>query len=280
MARALKVEENVRTRPLRLRDLDMDLRLSRKEYEAQRRRLQLDLVQMQRKVGDNGMQVLIVFEGMDGAGKGGAIQRLTQHLDPRGLRVHSVGPATEYDAGQHFLRRYWMRLPKRGRITIFDDYSWYSRILQEPIEGYCSPAQYRRAPEQIRVFEKLLAEEGYCLIKFWIQVDRDEQHKRFERRLQNPYKSWKLTPEDWRNRELYDKYMEYADKMFTETDASHAPWFLIPGNCKYHARVEVLKTAVDRLRHWPVEPVDKHKRVPRVMHPWTGPDEVAEIHDE
>jgi polyphosphate kinase 2 (PPK2 family) len=277
MARLLKVHDDS---PLMLGELDMNLRLSRKEYDAQRRRLQLDLVQMQRKVGDAGLQVMIVFEGMDGAGKGGAIQRLTQHLDPRGLRVHSLGPTAEYDAGQHYLRRYWMRLPKRGRISIFDDYSWYSRMLQEPIEGYCTQAQYLRAPEQIRVYEKLLADEGYCIIKFWIQVDRDEQHKRFERRLQNPYKSWKLTPEDWRNRELYDKYMEYADKMFAATDAPHAPWFLIPGNCKYHSRVEVLKTTVEVLRRWPVEPAEKLPRLPKVMPTWAAPDEAAEIHDE
>lgn len=258
----------------------MSVRLSRREYSAQRRQLQLDLVQMQRKVGDNGLMVLVVFEGMDGAGKGGAIKRLTQHLDPRGLRVHSLGPAGDLEQGQHYLRRYWMRLPKRGRISIFDDYSWYSRLLQEPIEGYCTEEQYRRAPQQIREFEKVLADEGYCIIKFWIQVDREEQHTRFQQRLENPYKSWKLTPEDWRNRELYDKYMEYADKMFAATDAPHAPWFLIPGNCKYHARIAVLRTAVDVLRRWPVEPAVKLKKRPRILHAWDLPDETAEANDE
>jgi polyphosphate kinase 2 (PPK2 family) len=235
---------------------------------------------MQRKVGDNGLMVMIVFEGMDGAGKGGAIKRLTQHLDPRGFRVHSLGPAGDLEQGQHFLRRYWMRLPKRGRISIFDDYSWYSRLLQEPIEGYCSEEQYARAAQQIRSFEQSVAEEGYCIIKFWIQVDREEQHTRFKQRLENPYKSWKLTPEDWRNRELYDKYMEHAEKMFAETDATYAPWYLIPGNCKYHARIEVLRITVEVLQRWPVVSATKVKRRPRILHAWDLPDETVEMHDE
>lgn len=238
-------------RPLALSELDLDVVLARERYKPQIKRLQLKLVQLQRKVGENGMRVIILFEGLDAAGKGGAIKRLTAYLDPRGVRVHSLGPAGQLDAAQHYLRRFWMRLPKPGRITIFDDYSWYGRMLLEHIEGLISEEQYVRSTREIREFERTLADEGYCLIKFWLHVDREQQLKRFERRLGNPYKSWKLTPEDWRNQELYDQYAAHADAMFAATDAAHAPWFLVAANDKLYSRVRVLRTVVDVLGAWP-----------------------------
>lgn len=241
-----------RPRPLEFRQLDIGAAMSREEYDPAVRALQLALVNAQRKVGDYGMRVILVFEGMDAAGKGGAIKRLTEYIDPRGFRVHSLGPSTGTDEPHHYLRRFWMRLPKRGRITIFDDYSWYSRMLLDPVEGYCTPEEYARAPRQIREFELTLAEEGYCLIKLWIHVDRREQLHRFKRRLSNPYKSWKLTPEDWRNRELWDRYLSYAQRMITETDAPYAPWLVIPGNDKLYARVEVLRAIVSVIEGWQV----------------------------
>jgi AMP-polyphosphate phosphotransferase len=228
--------------------------VSRQAYNEQLKQLQLDIVRMQQKVGDYGLRVLLVFEGMDAAGKGGAIKRLTQFLDPRGLRVHSLGPAGPADAQYHFLRRFWMRLPKRGRISIFDDYSWYSRLLADPVEGYSLPGEAERAPRQIRDFELTLAEEGYLLLKFWIHVSRDEQMKRFRKRLANPYKSWKMTPEDWRNREKFEHYLDHAQRMILATDAPHAPWIVLPGNDKLHARLAVLRHVVDALEVWPVDP--------------------------
>jgi polyphosphate kinase 2 (PPK2 family) len=146
-----------------------------------------------------------------------------------------------------------MRLPKRGRITIFDDYSWYGRMLMEPIEGLCTEAEHIRAARQIRDFELMLAEEHYLLLKFWIQVSRDEQFKRFKRRLDNPYKSWKLTPEDWRNRQMYDFYIEHAQRMIKETHAPHAPWYVLPGDHKLLTRINVLNIVTDALRGYPVE---------------------------
>ena len=240
-------------RTLKISKVDETASIDRDAYAEQIKELQLKMVRMQRKIGDYGIRLLLVFEGMDAAGKGGAIKRLIQYLDPRGYRVHSLGPAGPADIVHHYMRRFWMRLPKRGRIGIFDDYSWYGRMLMEPIEGLISPAQIARAPQQIRDFERAVAEEDYCIIKFWIQVGREEQLHRFKRRLQNPYKSWKLSPEDWRNREMYDQYMRYAQRIFDETDAPHAPWFIIPGNDKLYARVAILRVVTDILEAWPVQ---------------------------
>jgi polyphosphate kinase 2 (PPK2 family) len=241
--------------PTEISSLDMDTKLGRKEYEAQIRQLQLDMVKMQQKVGDYGLRVILVFEGMDAAGKGGAIKRLIQHLDPRGYRVHSIGPPNQADSAQHYLRRFWMRLPKRGRISIFDDYSWYARMLLEPIEGYCTTVQHERAPRQVREFERTLVEENYILLKFWIQVSRQEQLHRFKKRLNNPYKAWKLTPEDWRNREMYGTYIEHAQQMINETHMAYAPWFLVPGDDKLFARTTVLRVVTEVTESWPVDPV-------------------------
>ncbi len=241
-------------RPLRISELDPSKSLTREEYKTRIKRLQLQLVQLQRKVGETGMRVIVLFEGLDAAGKGGAIKRLTAYLDPRGVRVHCLGPAGQLDSAQHYLRRFWMRLPKPGRISIFDDYSWYGRMLLEHIEGLISEEQYVRSTREIREFERTLVDEGYCVIKFWLHVDREQQLKRFERRLSNPYKSWKLTPEDWRNQELHDQYVAHADAMFAATDAEHAPWFLISANDKLYARVRVLRSVVEMLGGWPDQP--------------------------
>jgi len=241
------------SKPRKLSKVDQVPRVDRKQYEIRIRELQLALVGAQQRIGDHGLRAVLVFEGMDAAGKGGAIKRLTQFFDPRGYRVHSLGPPSQADNNHHYLRRFWMRLPKRGRVSVFDDYSWYGRMLQEPVDKLCTPDEYARAPRQIREFEQVLVEEGYLLIKFWIQVSREEQFKRFKRRLDNPYKSWKMTPEDWRNREMYSEYMEHAQRMIDATHSHHAPWVVVAGDDKLSARVEVLQTIVDVISAYPVQ---------------------------
>jgi AMP-polyphosphate phosphotransferase len=240
-------------RPLTLGDLDLTTKLKHSAYDVRLLELQTDLVHLQRKVVEQKMRPVFVFEGMDAAGKGGVIKRLTQFLDPRGVEVHPIGPPNFLEQGQHYLRRFWQRLPSRGRIGLFDR-SWYGRMLVEPIEGFCTPEEYDRAPREIREFERTLTDDGYLILKFWVHIDKDEQLKRFESREHDPLKEWKLTPDDWRNREKFDQYVKYANAMFTSTNTPFAPWFLISGNCKPWARITVLQTVLDYIKAWPKQP--------------------------
>jgi polyphosphate kinase 2 (PPK2 family) len=233
-------------RTLKLSDLDLTKQMSPEEYADKLRELQVDLVKMQRRVVERGARVAFVFEGVDAAGKGGAIRRLTEHLDPRGYEVHAVGAPNEQERGHHWLRRFWVRLPSRGRIAIFDR-SWYGRMLVEPIEGFCTREDYKRASSEIREFERVLSDDGYIFDKLFLFVDKDEQLRRFRAREEDPLKGWKITAEDWRNREKFEQYEKYADDMFSATDAPHAPWHLVPGNDKNWARIRVLRTAADAL---------------------------------
>jgi AMP-polyphosphate phosphotransferase len=194
-------------------------RLPRAEYTARLKTLQLEVLRLQRRVVVEDLRVLIIFEGVDAAGKGGAIKRLTQHLDPRWVRVHSLARPSSQDQSYHYLRRYLIRVPRRGRITIYDDYSWYGRMLVEPIEGLITAEEYERAPREICEVERQLADGGYIFLKFLPQVSEREQISRFMRREKDPLRSWKLTPEDWRSNEMYAHYIEHAERMFALTSA-------------------------------------------------------------
>jgi len=234
-------------RPLRIKDIDLTQRIDPADYKVRLLELQTALVTMQRHIVEHKHQVVLVFEGMDAAGKGGVITRLTKFLDPRGYEVHPIGAPNNQEQSHHWLRRFWVRLPSRGRIAIFDR-SWYGRMLVEPIEGFCTHEQYKLAAKTIREFEAQLAEEGARIAKFWIHVDEEEQLKRFTARQEDPLKGWKLTKEDWRNREQYGQYCHYADKMFDATDAPHAPWYLIAGDDKRHARIDVARRVTETLQ--------------------------------
>jgi len=238
-------------RPLKLADIDLTKRISNKEYDEKLHDLQVELVRLQRLVVDAKLRIVLAFEGTDAAGKGGVIKRLTQFLDPRGVEVHAIGAPSAQELSHHHLRRFWLRLPSKGRIAIFDR-SWYGRMLVEPIEGFCTPEEYARAAAEINEFERQLADDGYAIAKFWIHIDKDEQLKRFKSRTEDPLKKWKITEEDWRNRERFDDYVEYADKMFETTDTPHAPWYLISGNQKQHARIKVLKAVAKVIDSCPI----------------------------
>jgi polyphosphate kinase 2 (PPK2 family) len=194
-------------------------------------------------------RAVIVFEGFDAAGKGGAIRRLTEDIDPRGVRVHPIGPPTEIELGEHYLQRFWEKLPSPGTIAIFDR-SWYGRVLVEKVEKLTPAPRIKEAYREIREFETDLLDDGIELIKFFLAIDKDEQLKRFEDRLKDPYKQWKLTDSDVEARSKWNDYVEAADLMFEKTHTSRAPWYLVPANDKHYTRNEVLRLVTHRFGNY------------------------------
>jgi polyphosphate kinase 2 (PPK2 family) len=217
------------------------------DYDEVLKSLQLRLLRHQTRLRDEApCSVVIVFEGMDAAGKGGAIRRLTGRLDPRGYRVHPIGPPTHEELSRHYLWRFFRRMPARGGITIFDR-SWYGRVLVERVESLATQEQWRRAYEEIRAFERMHVDDGTVLIKFWLHVSREEQLRRFRDRETDPFAEYKLTPDDWRNRRRSRHYVDAAEEMLRETHAPNAPWVLVPGDDKEFARIRVIEEVVQRL---------------------------------
>ncbi len=229
-----------------LSQVDLSLALTPKEYEEQLIRHQVALSQLAYQVYVQKRPVVIVFEGWDAAGKGGVIKRLTERLDPRGYVVYPIAAPAGEDKTHHYLYRFWRRLPERGQIAIFDR-SWYGRVMVERIEGFCSEAEWKRAYREINQFERQLADFGTIIFKFWMHISKDEQLRRFQERQNTPYKAWKLTAEDWRNREKWDQYELAVEEMLLKTSTVTAPWTIVEGNDKSWARVKVLKTVVDTL---------------------------------
>jgi AMP-polyphosphate phosphotransferase len=235
-----------------LRDIDLSATMTKEESEqrivaAQRRLAHLRLVTAgllePRTVGPG---LIVVFEGFDAAGKGGAIRRIAWGLDPRHVLVAPVAAPTALELSHHFLWRFQSALPGRGQMTIFDR-SWYGRLLVERVEHLIDHDTVRRSAREIVDFERGLVEAGTIIVKFWMHVSDDEQQRRFEERAADPLKQWKLTDEDWRNRAKREAYVEAADEMFAATDARHARWNLISGDNKHFARATVLETLVRRL---------------------------------
>jgi len=225
-----------------LEQVDLNQTLDdKKKYEKKLRKLQLQLVLLQRRLIEKRRAVLIVYEGWDAAGKGGNIRRVTEQLDPRGIEVHPIGAPTPAEKAHHYLRRFWLRLPTRGRIAIFDR-SHYGRVLVERVEGFAKPEEWRRAYDEIKEFERQLTDDGMIIIKFWLHISKDEQLQRFEARRSNPYKRWKITDEDWRNRAQWDEYYDAVEEMLKKTSTENAPWSVVPANSKHFARIYTLKT--------------------------------------
>ncbi len=236
----------------RLDEADLSLKLSKKEGRKELERLQERLTQLRLtlggQIGDSelGPAVLVVFEGWDASGKGGAIKRLVAELDSRHVRVREFAAPNSDELRHHFLWRFWGSVPGWGGMAVFDR-SWYGRVLVERVEGYASSEEWERAYEEIRQFERSLADEGTIIIKFWMHVSPEEQLKRFEKRRDKPLKSWKLTDDDWRNREKRPAYEEAVERMLEETDRPEAPWTVIAGDSKHYARVAVLETVIARI---------------------------------
>jgi polyphosphate kinase 2 (PPK2 family) len=226
--------------------IDLSLDLSEEEYKKSIIQNQVALSRLAFQVYQQQRPVVMVFEGWDAAGKGGAIRRLTEGIDPRGFVVYPIAAPKGDDATHHYLWRFWRRLPESGQIAIFDR-SWYGRVMVERIEGFCSEADWKRAYREINYFERQLVDFGTILFKFWLHIDKDEQLRRFESRAGDRLRSWKLTDEDWRNREKWELYEEAVNDMLLKTSTLSAPWSVIEGNSKFHARVKILKTVVDKL---------------------------------
>ncbi len=229
-----------------LESLDLTQTLSVEEYEQRLKPLQLDLVLAQRRLAERGIAVVIVFEGMDAAGKGGAIKRLTTKLDPRGYEVLPIGPPTDDELRHHYLWRFWNQLPSYGRLTIFDR-SWYGRVLVERVEGITPRARWEQAYDEIVDFEHALVDDEYIILKFWLHISEGEQLKRFKAREEDPYRRWKITKEDWRNRDKWDDYVAAAEEMFARTSTHEVPWTVVPAEDKPFARIMVLETVRDTI---------------------------------
>src|SRR6185369_14096243 len=194
----------------------------------------------------HGQRAVIVFEGVDAAGKGGTIRRIAWALDPRSLHVWPISAPNEIEKKQHYLQRFWQRLPGAGQLAIFDR-SWYGCVLVERVEGFAEPAAWKRAYDEINDFERQLTDDGCHVIKLCLHVDKEEQLKRFEARLEDPLKRWKLSYEDFRNREKWDAYVEAIEDMLEKTDTKHAPWHVVPSNDKAAARLQALTYIADQL---------------------------------
>ena len=216
------------------------------EYKPRLKEQQLKLLNHQLTLHESKRSVVIVFEGPDAAGKGGAIKRIVERLDPRLLRVHSVVKPTAEEYQHHYLWRFWSKLPPYGQLVIFDR-SWYGRVLVERVENFASDKEWKRAYQEINEFERLLVDDGAIFIKFYLHITKEEQLLRFKRREGDPYKHWKISDEDWRNRRKWDQHNAAAEAMFEKTSTPHAPWHVIAANFKWNARVKVVKAVVERL---------------------------------
>ena len=218
------------------------------EYENQLYKLQSELVNLQEWVSKNKKRVCIIFEGRDAAGKGGAIRRMTQHLNPRARRVVALAKPTEIEQGQWYFRRYIKEMPNPGELVFFDR-SWYNRAVVEPVMGFCTQEQYRKFMIQVPKFEQMLHEDGIILIKFWFSVTKDEQLRRFKSRIASPLKKWKFSSVDEEGQNKWDLYTQYKDQMFAHTHTTSSPWIIIKTNNKKEARLESLRHVLSRFEY-------------------------------
>ena len=227
----------------RLDDIDLSVGIERKKYKKDLPRLQERLREIQYVLYRERIPAVIAFEGWDAAGKGGAIKRLTERLDPRGYEVHPIGAPSDTERAHYHLWRFWNAFPKAGHIAVFDR-TWYGRVLVERVEGFCSPEEWKRAYGEINDMESQWQRYGSILVKFWLQIDPDEQLSRFRERQDDPAKQWKITDEDWRNRSKWPEYQEAVEEMILRTSTLHAPWTVVEANSKEYARIKILHTII------------------------------------
>jgi AMP-polyphosphate phosphotransferase len=233
-----------------LEKIDLNKKLSNQEYTKELNPLQMQLLALEHELYLKQRCLIVVFEGWDAAGKGGGIKRLTERLDSRGYEVYPIAAPAGEDKTHHYLWRFWRRLkpPSEKQVQIFDR-SWYGRVMVERVEGFCSEEAWKRAYREINDFEGQLVSSGFIMAKFWLQISQEEQLARFKEREANPTKSWKLTPEDWRNRDKWPQYNQALSDMLLKNSTLIAPWTVVEANDKYYARIKILRTLVDLLSH-------------------------------
>ncbi len=229
----------------RTKKIDVDNVVKNLKYEIELTKLQSELVNLQQWITKNKLRVAVIFEGRDAAGKGGAIKRFMEHLNPRSSRVVALSKPTDNERGQWYFRRYIKELPNPGEIVFFDR-SWYNRAVVEPVMGFCDKDQYEQFMVQVPEFEHMLYEDGIIIVKFWFSISKKVQKARFKSRLKNPLKEWKFSPVDKKGQELWDTYTFYKEQMFTKTHTPFCPWVIVKANNKKTARLESIRYLLSR----------------------------------
>lgn len=230
-----------------LADLDLSVHIPKNKYDALLKELQEEAQRISFQLLQKQIPTLLIFEGTDAAGKGGAIKTLTKKIDARGYKIYQTSAPSPEDLRYHYMYRFMLRLPKNGQALIMDR-SWYGRVLVERVEGFATVNEWQRAYHEINEIEHHLVKSGINLMKFYLVIDKDEQAKRFAARQEHPEKNFKLTPEDWRNREKWDDYVIAVNEMVQKTSTDHAPWIVVEGNCKRYARIKVLQEFIDQAK--------------------------------
>ena len=227
-----------------LSEVDLSVKADEATYDEELKKLQTRLAELHNVLYLKKIPVIIAYEGWDAAGKGGNIKRVTAALDPRGFEVHPIASPEPAEKSRHYLWRFWNRLPRSGHIAVFDR-TWYGRVMVERLEGFCSENDWQRAYNEINEFEKELTDWGAVVVKFWVQIDKETQLERFNESQNTPEKQWKITDEDWRNREKWDQYEVAVNEMLQKTSTEFAPWYILESNDKHYARLKALKILID-----------------------------------
>lgn len=217
-------------------------------YEVELKQLQAQLVTLQQYIQKRQLRVAVLFEGRDAAGKGGAIKRFVQHLNPRTMRLVALPKPTEVERGQWYFRRYLKQMPNPGEIVFFDR-SWYNRAVVEPVMGFCTKEEYKAFMDQVPEFEYLLHEDGVKVIKFWFSISKKEQLRRFNKRLKNPLKRWKFSPVDEKGQEMWESYTYYKEQMFSRTHTPFSPWVIVEANSKRRARLNSIRCVLSQFEY-------------------------------
>ena len=242
-------EENFDLIPMpKLADVDLNAALSEEDYKKSLDYYEMKVFKLSSELYKKKIPFVLAFEGWDAAGKGGAIKRVAYPLDPRDFEVIPVASPSAPEKERHFLWRFYQHLPKTGHVHIFDR-SWYGRVMVERLEGFCSEDDWKRAYNEMNEFEKDLTDWGATVLKFWIQIDKDTQLERFNERQNTPEKQWKITDEDWRNREKWDEYEVAIDEMIEKTSTSYAPWHIIESKDKKYARIKVMRILCEAMEN-------------------------------